>query len=237
MKKLEPVTVWVHGGNFYAGSVSQPVYDGKALAVIGDIVVVTINHRVGPSGYLHTGPSEGDAPGNRALWDVLNAVYSVTESIKNFSGHPDKVTLAGHGSEAVLVSMAAMSPAFDQLLSSWIIMSRSALGRWVEPKAVSRIRAHRLAYQLDCASDEHLFNDCFKSANAHLLALVSLLRLIKNSRTYNLFNIIPHFGDTLVQMNPSEFIKQFPRTKRIMIGATDFEGSPFLQKCSINIWT
>ena len=215
------------------GSVSQPVYDGKALAVIGDIVVVTINHRVGPFGYLYTGPSEDDAPGNQALWDVLNAVYWVTESIKNFGGDPNKVTLAGHGSGAVLVSMAAMSPAFDQLLSSWIIMSGPALGRWVEPKAVSKIRAHRLAHQLGCASDEHLFNDCFKSADAHLLALMSQLRLITPSpdgRIYNFFNIIPHFGDTLVPMNPSELIKQLPKTKRIMIGATDFEGSPLLQK-------
>ena len=230
-KELKAVMVWVHGGNFYGGSISQPTFDGKALAVMGDIVVVTMNYRIGTFGYLYTGASDDDAPGNQALWDVLNAVYWVNKNIKKFGGDPSKVTLAGHGSGAVLVSMAAMSPAFDQLLKSWIIMSGPAIGNWIENKAVSKVRAHRMAYAMGCSSEEHLFNDCFKTADAHLLSLVSQSRLISPSfdnRIYNYFNILPQFGDSLVPMHPSELVKLFPKTKRILIGATDFEGSPLL---------
>lgn len=230
-KILKPVMIWIHGGSFYGGSVSQPVYNAKALAVIGDIVVVTVGYRLGPFGFLYTGSSNDDAPGNQALWDVLNAVYWVSENIKRFGGDPSKITLAGHGSGAVMVSMAAMSPAFDQLLSSWIIMSGSALGKAVEPKTVSKVRAHRLAYQLGCSSEDNLYNDCFKYADAHLLSLVAQSRMIAPSfdtRIYNYFNVIPQYGDTLVPMNPAELIKLYPKTKRILIGATDFEGAPLL---------
>lgn len=230
-RALKPVMVWVHGENFYSGSVSQPTFDGKALAVMGDIIVVTINYRLGPFGFLYTGSTEDDAPGNQGLWDVLNAVYWVTRNIKSFGGDPKKVTLVGHASGGIMVSMAAISPAFDQLLNSFIIMSGSALGNWVEPKTISTIRAHRIAYQLGCASEGHLFNDCFKTADAHLLSIASQSRLTSPSfdpRIYNYFTVVPQYGDQLVPIRPSELVKLYPKTKRILMGSTDFEGSPLL---------
>jgi para-nitrobenzyl esterase len=93
-----PVVVWIHGGAFTTGSGSWPLYDGTALAGRGDVVVVTINHRLGALGYLHLaelGGSEYSESGNVGMLDIVLALRWVHENIANFGGDPSRVLIFG----------------------------------------------------------------------------------------------------------------------------------------------
>jgi para-nitrobenzyl esterase len=100
-----PVMVWIYGGAYKFGSCDDPAYDGSRLAREGELVVVTLNYRVGIEGFLHV---EG-APANRGLLDQVAALEWVRENIAAFGGDPDQVTVfgesAGAGSIAALLVM------------------------------------------------------------------------------------------------------------------------------------
>jgi hypothetical protein len=93
-----PVMVWIHGGAFNFGSASQPEYDGRNLAKKG-VVVVTINYRLGPLGFLvHpllSKESAHNASGNYGLLDQIAALKWVQKNIAAFGGNPDRVTIFG----------------------------------------------------------------------------------------------------------------------------------------------
>ena len=108
-----PVMVWIHGGGFYAGAASQPIYNGSELAKQG-IIVVGINYRLGPFGFLaHSALSEENpskTSGNYGILDQLAALKWVKENISVFGGDPENVTIAGQSAGGVSVSLLMCSP-------------------------------------------------------------------------------------------------------------------------------
>ncbi len=100
-----PVMVWIHGGGFISGSGSMPQYSGETFARDGDLVVVTINYRLGPLGYLYFG--EDGANGNFWLTDQLAALRWVRDHIAAFGGDPDQITVAGQSGGALSVAALA----------------------------------------------------------------------------------------------------------------------------------
>ncbi|WP_326725231.1 carboxylesterase family protein [Streptomyces sp. NBC_00243] len=100
-----PVMVWIYGGAYKFGSADDPAYDGSRLSRDGDLIVVTLNYRVGVEGFALI---EG-APANRGLLDQVAALEWVRENITAFGGDPDRVTVfgesAGAGSIAALMTM------------------------------------------------------------------------------------------------------------------------------------
>ncbi|MFE0643151.1 carboxylesterase/lipase family protein [Streptomyces sp. NPDC058877] len=100
-----PVMVWIHGGGFVSGSGSLPIYSGETFARNGDIVVVTINYRLGPLGYLYFG--EEGAGGNFWLTDQLAALRWVRDNIAAFGGDPEDITVAGQSGGALSVAALA----------------------------------------------------------------------------------------------------------------------------------
>ncbi|MFE6174335.1 carboxylesterase/lipase family protein [Streptomyces sp. NPDC056464] len=99
------VMVWIYGGAYKIGSADDPAYDAGRLARDGDLVVVTLNYRVGVEGFASI---EG-APANRGLLDQVAALEWVRENITAFGGDPGRVTVfgesAGAGSIAALLTM------------------------------------------------------------------------------------------------------------------------------------
>ena len=85
-----PVFVWIHGGGFFIGSGSDQLY-GPDHLMTSDIVLVTINYRLGPFGFLSSGTE--DMPGNQGLWDQIEALKWVQDNIEFFNGDPKKVTI------------------------------------------------------------------------------------------------------------------------------------------------
>ena len=109
LRGSRPVLVFVHGGAFVAGSGGQDWYDGTRLAGLGDMVVVTLNYRLGALGFLYPGGlAEDMGTGNAGLRDQIAALRWVRDNIANFGGDPNRVTLAGQSAGA-LCALAMMS--------------------------------------------------------------------------------------------------------------------------------
>ena len=112
--RKRPVMFWCHGGAFISGSGSAPLYDGTNLAHDHDVVVVTINHRLGALGYTYLG-HVGEAfreSGNAGMLDIVAALGWVRENIAEFGGDPSRVLIFGESGGGQKVSvLLAMPPA------------------------------------------------------------------------------------------------------------------------------
>ena len=109
-----PVMVWCHGGAFISGSGSAPLVDGTNLARRDDVVVVTINHRLGLLGYTYLGHASDafKASGNVGMLDIVAALAWVRDNIANFGGDPGRVLVFGQSGGGQKVStILAMPPA------------------------------------------------------------------------------------------------------------------------------
>lgn len=110
-----PVMVYVHGGAFAFGSGSDPEIEGSALASAGDVVVVTLNHRLNAFGYLYLGGLDPRFPdsGNAGQMDIVLALRWLRANVAAFGGDPDQLTLFGQsgGGGKITTLMAAPSAA------------------------------------------------------------------------------------------------------------------------------
>jgi para-nitrobenzyl esterase len=126
-----PVLFWIHGGGLSHGAGSQPVYDGGPLAERGDVVVVTINYRLGALGYLYLGGHGGGEWGaatNAGQLDQIAALRWVHDNIAAFGGDPGNVTIFGQSAGAVAVHTLLAMPAARGLFAKAILQSGTALG-------------------------------------------------------------------------------------------------------------
>jgi para-nitrobenzyl esterase len=147
------VMVWLHGGAFQTGTASGPVYDGAALARAGDVIVVTLNYRVGALGFLATGVPGG---ANLGLQDQVAAMRWVQDEIAAFGGDPKRVTVfgesAGAGSLVALLSM----PLAQGLFGRAIIQSAAPEGILSLEEGIARAQIFSSAAGLEEATLEGL---------------------------------------------------------------------------------
>jgi para-nitrobenzyl esterase len=132
-----PVMFWIYGGGFNEGSSSIAVYDGTELAKKG-VVVVGVNYRVGPLGFLThpelTSESEHHSSGNYGLLDQIAALRWVRNNIAAFGGDPNQVTIFGQSAGAISVASLMRSPLAKGLFARAIaqsgpgLLGRNALG-------------------------------------------------------------------------------------------------------------
>ncbi|HUI50067.1 MAG TPA: carboxylesterase family protein [Acidimicrobiia bacterium] len=118
---LKPVLVWFHGGSFVIGASSQAVYDGTRLANEQDVVVVSVNYRLGAFGFLDARSFGGVT--NCGLRDAICALGWVRDHIAAFGGDPERVVAFGESAGGGLVLHALASPATRGLLSGAIVQS------------------------------------------------------------------------------------------------------------------
>ncbi len=110
-----PVIVFIHGGSDVSGYTADPVYDGAALAKAANVIVVTVNYRLGIFGFLNlpqlkTGVDAAEDSGNFALLDIVKALQFVNDNIAGFGGNPARVTLMGQSAGAINVYALLTSP-------------------------------------------------------------------------------------------------------------------------------
>ena len=116
--RKRPVMVWFHGGGFFAGSGHElPAYNGENLSRRGDVVVVTVNNRLGILGYLNLieyGKKYADSA-NVGMLDLVAALEWVRDNISNFGGDPGNVTIFGQSGGASRVGAMMTMPAAQGL--------------------------------------------------------------------------------------------------------------------------
>ncbi len=142
-----PVLVWLHGGGFTTGGARE--YDGARLATAGDVVVVTVNYRLGALGFL-SAPSLDAVGGNYGLMDQAAALRWVRRNAARFGGDPGNVTLAGQSAGARSVCAQLASPEARGLFHRAIVQS-GACDNPVPTLAEARAFGERATTELGCA--------------------------------------------------------------------------------------
>jgi para-nitrobenzyl esterase len=172
----KPVMVWIHGGAYVLGSANQPMYDGRVLAAGGDVVVVTVNYRLGAFGFLDL--SSFSTPrrrfeSNLGLRDVLHALHWIRDNIAAFGGDPDRVTVFGESAGAGIITTLLTSPAAEGLFAGAIAQSSPATSLY------DATRGRRVAAQFLAALGLGN-NDIEQLTDAPVEALVAASRTLFN---------------------------------------------------------
>ena len=133
----KPVMLWLHGGGFAAGSsIEQVAYDGENLSKFGDVVVVSLNHRLNILGYLDLSPfgEKYKNSGNAGNADMVAALKWIHENIEGFGGDPDNVTIFGQSGGGMKVWTLMNTPAADGLFHKGVVES-GLIRSFVNPAA------------------------------------------------------------------------------------------------------
>ncbi|XP_033727602.1 bile salt-activated lipase-like [Pecten maximus] len=144
---------WIHGGGFITGSGLG--YDGSFLAK-KDVIVVTINYRLGIFGFLST--EDARMPSNFGLWDMIEALKWVNKNIAAFGGDPESVTVFGESAGGFAVSLLAMIPRTEGLFKRVITQSGSALAFMSISKNPAR-SAKNMGQLVGCIADKSIANN------------------------------------------------------------------------------
>lgn len=120
-----PVMVWLHGGGFSTGTANDEMYDGEALARSGDVVVVSVNHRLNVYGHLDLSAygEKYKYSANVGIIDILMALQWINENIEAFGGDPDNVTLFGQSGGGAKALALMSSPYAKGLFNKAIVQS------------------------------------------------------------------------------------------------------------------
>jgi para-nitrobenzyl esterase len=201
-----PVMFWIHGGGYTQGAGSYDIYEGSHLAATRDVVVVTINYRLGPFGFLSLAPAADEDPnhstGNYGLMDQVAALRWVHDNIKNFGGDPERVTIFGESAGGVSVcNLLVAKPAVG--LYSRAIMESGACDL-VRSQAKGFEQSSEVAKQLGCTDSNPL--PCLRAKPAE--AFLKIKPAISASA---------HIDGYLLKAKPSELLKK-----------GDFNHVPFL---------
>jgi len=174
-----PVMVWIHGGAYVFGAGSQGIYNGRNLALRGNVVVVTLNYRLGAFGFLNlSDATDGKAPGtgSEGLADHIAALKWLKTNIAEFGGDPDGITLFGESAGGMSVACLLAMPAARGLFRKAIIQSGPAHVGYDREKS-ARV-AHALLAELGIAP-----KDGARAAQAPYAAVVKAqLRVLADSR-------------------------------------------------------
>ncbi len=148
-----PVMVWIHGGAWSSCAGSAPGFDGTALAKQGDVVVVTVNHRLNVFGYIRLDDKDERfaASGNAGALDLVAALQWVRGNVAAFGGDPGNVTIFGQSGGGAKVSALLAMPAARGLFHRAIAQSCSGSLRLAGQEEAARL-AHGLAAQLGIGS-------------------------------------------------------------------------------------
>ncbi|XP_022098355.1 cholinesterase 1-like [Acanthaster planci] len=213
-----PVMVWIHGGGFTFGSAIERVYNGVPLAAVGDVIVVTVNYRLGVMGFLST--ADEASPGNLASLDNVLALKWIQENIEAFGGDKERVTIFGESAGGVMVAFLVLSEMTEGLFTQAIVQSGSAFSVEVGPLTekgdmVLRQKAFQLGEVVGCSpSDSSALISCLQAVNADDLI---------NAQAMVYGRMYPVVDGTFLKMTPAEAYASgnYNRVKMLLGSNTD----------------
>ena len=166
-----PVMFYIHGGGFVVGS--GILASGLGLCTYG-VVVVTIQYRLGPLGFMSTG--DANSPGNYGMLDQVQALKWVNENIENFGGDPNKVTIFGNSAGSASVGLHMLSPLSKNLFQGGISESGASVARWgAVPGKIAKKTTMQLAKNTGCDHDDLAkIVQCLKKKDAWSITLAAV---------------------------------------------------------------
>ena len=143
------VMIWIHGGGYSKGGSSVELYDGLTLAATNDVIVASLNYRLGAFGFLYLGTDE--APGNMGLYDQAMAMQWIKDNVHFFGGNPNSITVFGESAGAGSITAHLLSPVSKHLVKRAILQSGSVNAPWSHMSAEkSKALALTLAENVGC---------------------------------------------------------------------------------------
>jgi para-nitrobenzyl esterase len=230
-----PVMVFVHGGGFVDGSGSLLLYDGSSLARAGDVVVVTLNYRLGPFGFLATDAlaQSNAAVGNTGILDQVAALGWVQRNIAAFGGDPERVLLFGESAGAASVCVHLASPLSKGLFQRAILQSGNGCTGFVAPDAPAPSTGRsafdfgaRLVAHTECAAAEDQAA-CLRALPAQAL-LDAVAAEVQAAGPMALLGFQPLLDGVVLDRDPlTAFADGSAHDVPILIGANSDEWSLF----------
>lgn len=151
------VMVWLHGGGFSSGSANEADYNGEDLSRSGDVVVVSVNHRLGVSGFLDLSAygEKYKYSANVGLIDIVSALQWIQDNIESFGGDPDNVTLFGQSGGGAKVLAMMTTPYAKGLFRRGIVQSGATetMGVTFTGQEASVSLSERILEQLGITAD------------------------------------------------------------------------------------
>ncbi|XP_047384227.1 liver carboxylesterase 1-like isoform X2 [Sciurus carolinensis] len=208
-----PVMVWIHGGGLVVGGAST--YDGLALSAHENVVVVTIQYRLGIWGFFSTGDEHSQ--GNWGHLDQVAALRWVQDNIANFGGNPNSVTIFGESAGGQSVSALVLSPLAQNLFhraisQSAVVLSAALVKRNIKPVAeqiaiAAGCKTTTSAIIVHCMrqkTEEELLEITMKMSRPSMLTVIDGVLLPKTPEEIladKNFNTVPY----MVGINKQEF--------------------------------
>lgn len=226
--KLKPnssVMVFIHGGSYKSGTIFDTFYNGRFIAKLGDVVVVSLAYRLNVFGFLYAG--EGNTKtGNAGLYDMLLGLHWVKQNIHKFGGDPNKVTIFGRSAGSFAVGTLILSPLAKGLFHRGILQSGSPLSpNAAVNKTVALENTKIIAKHLECPTsspDETL--SCLKGKTTEEIQKAQN-HLIQTKKRY----VLPIYGDEFIPHRPQHALKSGKFNKvDVMFGTNKDEGSFFV---------
>ncbi|KAJ4935399.1 hypothetical protein JOQ06_016935 [Pogonophryne albipinna] len=224
---LAPVLVWIYGGGFFSGTSSLDLYNGRFLTKSEGVVVVSMNYRLGPFGFLSI-PDNKNIQSNVGLLDQRLALNWVANNIAAFGGDSSQVTLFGESAGAASVGLHLLSPGSQSLFHRAMMQSSTPNAPWATmSKEEARLRSMKLVTLLGCPTSPPAdMEACMEKADPQQIAL-------------NQFNVLqtPFFSAPFAPYVDGDFLPDkvevllstgnLPK-KEVLIGLNKNEGTYFL---------
>ncbi len=236
--KKRPVMLWLHGGGFNSGSGSGPESDVTALATRGDLVIVTINYRLGALGFAHFGELFGsDFPttSNNGLRDQVAALEWVQDNIANFGGDPNNVTVFGQSAGGISVASLIGMSQTKGLIHKAVAQS-GGLNQWTSPYCATTVATEFLKeLNIDPDDPQKLWELEWKEILAAQAKATSVKIKIGVKGGHGLgVNFIPIIGDDLMPLQPIKAVqKGNARDITLMVGTVRDEWKLFSKLASM----
>ncbi|XP_070160420.1 juvenile hormone esterase-like isoform X2 [Polyergus mexicanus] len=228
--RKRPVMVWIHGGGFSIGSGDAFIY-GPDYIVRKDVVLVTLNYRLGVLGFLNL--NDEVATGNQGMKDVVMALRWVQKNISKFTGDPENVTIFGESAGGAIVHYLTLSPLSEGLFHKAISQSGVAANPWAFNEWTNKAmnKGFQLAEYLGRAtSDPKVAYEFLKTIDARKLREAEQKLLTKTECLQHVIAFTP----SLDHESPNPFFSEHPSTlirRQVkvpyILGCNSCEGSYF----------